>query len=205
MNPYERYVLPYLIDAACGLPTFEDERRRLVPRAQGRVLEIGVGTGRNLPHYGAGRVSCVCGVDPGLHPKAVRRAQAQGIELEALPLSAERIPVEDHSFDCVVCTFSLCTIPDPVAALAEMRRALKPGGQLLFAEHGAAPDPGLRRWQDRITPYWKRIGGGCHLNRPIATLVERGGFRIEEGWQGFVRAPRLLGYFYTGVAVPLQT
>jgi ubiquinone/menaquinone biosynthesis C-methylase UbiE len=204
MNPYERYVLPYVIDAVCGLPTFKDERRRLVPRAQGRVLEIGVGTGRNLPHYAAGRVSCVCGVDPGLHPKAIRRARAQGIQLEALPLSAERIPVEDHSFDCVVCTFSLCTIPDPVAALDEMRRALKPGGQLLFAEHGAAPDPGLRRWQDRITPYWKRIAGGCHLNRPIATLVERGGFRIKEGWQGFVRAPRLLGYFYTGVAVPLQ-
>lgn len=203
MNLYERHVLPYVIDLVCGLPIFEDQRRRLVPRAQGRVLEIGVGTGRNLPHYAAGQVSCVCGVDPGLHPRAVKRARAHGITLEALPLSAERIPVDDHSFDCVVCTFSLCTIPDPAAALSEMRRTLKPGGRLVFAEHGAAPDPGLRRWQDRLTPYWKVIGGGCHINRPIDALVGQAGFRIQEGWQGFVPGPRFLGYFYTGIAIPL--
>lgn len=202
MNFYERHVLPHVVDFVCGLPAFENQRRRLVPKARGQVLEIGMGTGRNIPHYHGSDVACVCGVDPGLHPKATRRAAEKGIELKEVPLSAERIPVEDKSFDTVVCTFSLCTIPDPEAALAEMRRALKPDGQLLFVEHGAATDEGVRRWQDRITPYWKVIGGGCHLNRSIHSMVEKSGFRIDNAWQGYVKGPRFLSYFYSGTAVP---
>lgn len=202
MNFYERHVLPHVVDLVCGLPAFENQRRRLVPEARGQVLEIGIGTGRNIPHYHKPDVACICGVDPGLHAKARRRAADKGIEVKELPLSAERIPVDPHSFDTVVCTFSLCTIPDPAAALAEMRRVLKPEGQLLFAEHGAAPDPEVRRWQDRLTPYWKTIGGGCHLNRSMHTLVEESGFHIHAGWQGYVKGPKFLSYFYTGTATP---
>lgn len=202
MNFYERHVLPVMIDAICGMPTFERQREWLVPQAAGRVLEIGIGTGRNIPHYNAAQVQCLCGVDPGLHPKAIRRARARGMSITEMPLSAETIPVESASFDSVVCTFSLCTIPDPEAALSEMRRVLVPGGKMLFAEHGTAPDASVRRWQDRITPYWKVIGGGCHLNRRIPTLIEKSGFRIEGLKAGYEPGPRVLTYLYSGAAVP---
>lgn len=202
MNFYERHVLPVMIDTICGMPTFERQRQRLVPQAAGRVLEIGIGTGRNIPHYNAAQVQCLCGVDPGLHPKAIRRARARGMSITEMPLSAETIPVESASFDSVVCTFSLCTIPDPEAALSEMRRVLVPGGKMLFAEHGTAPDASVRRWQDRITPYWKVIGGGCHLNRRIPALIEKSGFRIEGLKAGYEPGPRVLTYLYSGAAVP---
>lgn len=202
MNFYERHILPTVIDVICGMPTFTARRQAVVPQAAGRVLEIGIGTGRNIAHYDTDAVRCVCGVDPGLHPKAVQRAKARGIEITEVPLSAEKIPVDDASFDCVVCTFSLCTIPDPEAALSEMRRVLVPGGKMLFAEHGAAPDAGVRRWQDRLTPYWKVIGGGCHLNRSIPALIEKSGFRIEGLRAGYEPGPRLLTYLYSGAAVP---
>jgi ubiquinone/menaquinone biosynthesis C-methylase UbiE len=201
MNFYERRILPQLIDLVCALPTFQRERGKVVPQAAGRVLEVGIGTGRNLPFYRREAVQCVCGVDPGLHPRARRRAQESGIQITELPLSAERIPAEDHSFDCAVCTFSLCTIPDPDAALSEIRRTLKPGGRLLFAEHGAAPDAGVRRWQDRITPYWKHIGGGCHLNREIPELMRRAGFASESLSAGYAPGPKVLTYLYSGCAI----
>ncbi len=201
-NFYEKHILPTLIDFVCGLPVFEHERAQLVPKAAGRVLEIGIGTGRNLPHYHPGQLQCLCGVDPGLHPKARLRAKQCGIDIAEMPLSAEKIPIDDHSFDCVVCTFSLCTIPDPDAALAEIRRVLVPEGRMLFVEHGAAPDAAVRRWQDRLTPMWKRIGGGCHLNREMPVLIEKSGFRIEGLKAGYQPGPRLLTYLYSGIAVP---
>lgn len=202
-NLYEHHILPHLIDFICGLPVFERERAKLVPMAAGRVLEIGMGTGRNLPHYHQEQVQCLCGVDPALHPKAHQRAKERGIEITEMPLSAEKIPVDTASFDCVVCTFSLCTIPDPEAALCEIRRVLSPGGRLLFAEHGASPDTSVRRWQNRITPMWKLAGGGCHLNRDIPALIEKSGFCIEGLKKGYEPGgPRLLTYLYSGIAVP---
>ncbi len=201
-NLYERHILPSMIDFVCGLPIFERQREQLVPKASGRVLEIGIGTGRNLPYYHREQIQCLCGVDPGIHPKARQRAQECGLEITEMALSAEKLPVDNASFDCVVCTFSLCTIPDPEAALSEVRRVLAPGGRMLFVEHGASPDASVRRWQDRITPMWKRIGGGCHLNRNMPSLIEGSGFRIEGLVAGYQPGPRILTYLYSGAAVP---
>jgi len=200
MNFYDRHLLPRAIDFVCGLPTFEQGRKSLLPEAAGRVLEIGMGTGRNLPYYRRERLQCLCGIDPGLHPLAAQRAQQAGIEVTPMPLSAERIPAADHSFDCVVSTFTLCTIPDAAMALAEVRRVLAPGGTLLFLEHGTAPDANVRRWQDRITPWWKLGAGGCHLNRDMPRLIESAGFTINRLDQGYRPGPRFLTYLYSGAA-----
>lgn len=197
---YNDHVLPQAIDLICGLPSFERGRKKLMPEASGRVLEIGIGTGRNFPYYQPAQITCLCGVDPGLHPKAARRAKASGIEVQLIPLSAERIPAADESFDCVVSTFTLCTIPDADMALAEVRRVLAPGGRLLFLEHGAAPDEHVRRWQQRLTPAWKSLAGGCHLNREVPVLLEAAGFKINRLEQGYQRGPRFLTYLSSGIA-----
>lgn len=204
MNPYDRYVLPYLIDLACGIGPIQKERAKLVPRALGRVLEIGIGTGRNLPFYDRERLSALYGLDPAaqMHRLARKRAAEAGIRIELLDLPAERIPAEDASFDTVVTTFTLCTIPDAVAALREMRRVLRPQGQLLFCEHGLAPDAGVRRWQNGLTPVWKPLAGGCHLNRDIPALLAAGGFEITELQADYLPGPRPMTYVYRGVAVP---
>jgi ubiquinone/menaquinone biosynthesis C-methylase UbiE len=199
-NFYDDHILPHATDFICGLPTFERGRERLVSEASGRVLEIGMGTGRNLPYYRPGNLTCLCGIDPGLHPKAERRAKEAGLDVTAMPLSAERIPADDHSFDCVVSTYTLCTIPDAAMALKEVHRVLAPGGRFLFLEHGAAADPGVRRWQDRITPVWKVFAGGCHLNREVPTMIQAAGFTMSRLEQRFHPGPRFLTYLYTGVA-----
>lgn len=200
-NFYDKRVLPYVIDFICGLPTFEKGRADVVGQTKGRVLEVGIGTGRNLPYYNSEQLSCLCGIDPGLHPRASKRAQQAGIQVEQMPLSAERIPCADHSFDYVVSTFTLCTIPDVQSALREMHRVLVPGGRLLFLEHGAAPSANVKRWQDRITPYWRPLAGGCHLNRQIDGMIEQAGFEIERLEQRYHPGPRLLTYLYSGAAV----
>lgn len=207
MNPvaawYERHVLPYLIDLACGIGPVQKQREKVVPLAAGRVLEIGIGTGLNLPHYDRARVERVIGLDPGMemHRLARKRLQETGLSVELVGLSAERIPYDDASFDCVLVTFSLCTIPDPVAALCEMRRVLKPGGKLIFCEHGRAPDASVARWQDRLTPVWSRFAGGCHLNRDIPALLAEAGFRCETLETMYLPGPRPLTYNYWGTAV----
>jgi ubiquinone/menaquinone biosynthesis C-methylase UbiE len=201
-NFYDTHVLPHVIDLACGLPPFESGRIGLLAEASGRVLEVGMGTGRNLPYYQPSKLACLCGLDPALHRKAAQRAQVAGLTIEPVPLSAERIPKADHSFDCVVSTYTLCTIPDVASALGEIHRVLAPGGRLLFMEHGAAPDPGVKRWQDRLTPVWKKIAGGCHMNRDIPTLLKAAGFRIDRLSQGYRAAPKVLTYLSIGVAYP---
>jgi len=203
MNLYDRYVLPVLIDLACGIEPVQRQRAKIVPRAQGRVLEIGIGTGRNLPFYDHAKLEKLYGLDPALqmHRKARQRMREAGLEVELVDLPAERIPMDDASFDTVLTTFTLCTIPDAAAALREMRRVLKPQGRLLFCEHGAAPDPSVRRWQDRLTPIWKPIAGGCHLNRDIPGLLREGGFRVLDLEQLYLPGPRPLTYNYWGSAV----
>ncbi len=204
MQLYDQYVLPVLLDALCGMKAIEAVRAELIPLARGRVLEIGIGTGRNLPHYDAAQLGDLCGLDPAaqMNAKAQKRARAKGIDIELLTLSAEKIPAADASFDTVVSTFTLCTIPDAVAALREMRRVLKPGGKLLFCEHGTAPDASVRRWQDRLTPYWKPIAGGCHLNRDIRQLLRAGGFVSADLQERYLPGPRAMTYVYSGSAVP---
>lgn len=198
---YDRHILPWLVDLACGLPTFARQRRQVVPLAHGRVLEVGLGTGRNLPHYDPTRVQQVVGVDPALRLNrlAARRAAKSGLDVTLMGLSAETLPADDASFDTVVCTYTLCTIPDPLAALREMRRVLKPGGRLLFAEHGLAPDAAVARWQHRIQPLWHPVAGGCHLNRDIPALLREAGFASTHQ-SAYLGWPRWAGYHHWGWA-----
>ncbi len=201
-NWYERHVLPWLVDLVCGLPQVRRQRRQVVPLAAGRVLEIGIGTGLNLEHYDRARVESIVGLDPGvqMHPLALRRSRRVGLEVELVGLSAERIPYPDASFDTVLVTYALCTIAEPAAALREMRRVLKPGGRLIFCEHGAALDPSVRRCQQRLTPWWRKVAGGCHLDRDIPALIAAAGFRLQDTMQGYLSGPRLLTYNYWGTA-----
>lgn len=202
MNLYDRYILPYVIDFACGIDPIQRQRAKIVPRARGRVLEIGIGTGRNLPFYDHAKLEKLYGLDPALqmHHKARERMKQAGLEVELVDLPAERIPMEAASFDTVLTTFTLCTIPDAAAALREMRRVLKPDGRLLFCEHGAAPDASVRRWQDRLNPIWKPIAGGCNLNRDIPGLLRESGFKVLELDQLYLPGPRPLTYNYWGSA-----
>lgn len=199
---YDRHVLPWLIDWACGLPLFRRQRQLLIPQAQGRVLEVGLGTGRNLPFYDANRVQEVVGVDPALrmHSLAARRAKASGLNVALMGLSAEQLPAADATFDTVVSTYTLCSIPDPVAALREMRRVLKPGGKLLFSEHGRSPDASVARWQTRLQPYWMPLAGGCHLDRDMPALLAQAGF-ASDVQRGYLWGPRVVSYHYWGEAV----
>jgi ubiquinone/menaquinone biosynthesis C-methylase UbiE len=201
---YDRHILPYLIDLACGMKPVRQQREKIVPRAEGRVLEIGIGTGLNMRHYDKAKVAKITGLDPALqmHRLASKRIAKARLDVELLGLSAERIPIDDASFDCIVVTYTLCSIPDPAAALSEMRRVLKVGGRLLFCEHGRAPDESVRRWQDRLTPYWKKIGGGCHLNRDVPALIAEAGFACRDLQTMYLPGPRPLTYNYWGEAVP---
>lgn len=198
---YDRHLLPHLVDAGCSVAPIARLREQVVPRASGRVLEVGIGTGLNLRFYDRGQVQALVGIDPAqqMHPLARRRSAAAGLPVELLPLAAEGLPLPDASFDCVVCTFTLCSVDDPSAALAEMRRVLRPTGRLLYAEHGLAPDPSVARWQHRLEPLWTRVAGGCHLTRDMPALLTAAGFRIA-GRSAYVARPHTLAFVSWGEA-----
>ncbi|AOE83380.1 class I SAM-dependent methyltransferase [Pseudomonas sp. TCU-HL1] len=202
MGFYDRYVLPRLIDFACGMGHVMKTRSLVVPLAEGQVLEIGIGTGLNLAFYDPDRVSRVTGVDPAAQMQVLarQRAEAIAIPVDTIALELGEIQAADASFDSIVCTFTLCTIPDALAALREMRRVLKPGGRLHFAEHGLAPDLAVARCQHRLTPLWKPLAGGCHLNRDIPRLIEAGGFNIGELHSGYLPGPRPMTFVHHGWA-----
>jgi SAM-dependent methyltransferase len=204
MGFYDSHILPRFINCACASKPIMKQREKVVPLAMGTVLEIGIGTGLNLPYYNANRVDRVIGLDPSeaSWKLARQRAAHLSFELEFIGLPGEQIPLADASVDTVVVTFSLCTIPDPVTALQGMARVLRPGGSLLFCEHGAAPDAKVRQWQDRINPLWRRIAGGCNLNRAIPQMLRQGGFSIADMQAGYLPgAPRIAGYNYWGSAL----
>ncbi len=203
MSLYDRWILPHLLDIAMRNKEVARHRSVVVPRARGIVLEVGIGSGLNLRFYGP-QVQGLYAIDPSedLLRMARRRSHAVPFPVEFFARSGEAIPIDDHSVDTVLTTFTLCTIPDPLAALREMRRVLRPTGQLLFAEHGLAPEPSVQRWQHRCTPVWKRIAGGCHLDRRMDALIRESGFLIVELASDYAKGPRLLSYVYAGVARP---
>ena len=203
MGFYQRHVLPCLTHLAMSQSQLLPFRQHIVGAAEGRVLEIGVGSGLNFRLYGSA-VRSVIGLEPSaeLLRMARPRARAASVPVSLLDGSAEAIPLDGASIDTVVTTWTLCTIPNASLALAEMRRVLRPGGALLFVEHGRAPEPGVARWQDRIDPYWSYLAGGCHLNRKMDDLVTASGFRIEALHNSRLPGPRTHTYFYEGRARP---
>jgi ubiquinone/menaquinone biosynthesis C-methylase UbiE len=203
MGFYDERVLPYLVHLTMRQETFFAYRQRVVQDAHGRVLEIGVGSGLNLPLYDE-KVRQVTGLDPSPRLLSMaRRVQARSrVPTELLEASAEAIPLANESIDTVVSTWTLCSIPDALTALREMRRVLTPAGELRFIEHGRAPEATVRLWQDRLTPAWKRLAGGCHLNRPIRELLEDAGFQIERLDTGYMKGPKPMTFMYEGQARP---
>ncbi len=205
MRIYERWLLPRLIDLAMRNKEATRYRQKMIPGARGRVLEIGVGSGLNLPFYGP-EVAHLYALDPSeaLLAMAGRKRAPGGVPVEFLQGSAEEIPLATRSIDTVVTTWTLCTVPDATRALREARRLLGPGGALLFVEHGLAPDPGVERWQLRLNPVWRRCSGGCNLDRKIDRLIREAGFEILELENEYAKGPRPFTYMYFGRARPAR-
>jgi ubiquinone/menaquinone biosynthesis C-methylase UbiE len=198
---YARFILPRLIDLAMRGKAVHGRRSALIPMARGTVLEVGIGSGLNLPYYSPA-VERVYGIDPSaeLLAMAQEKAPRLAFPVQLVCQSAERLPLSDASVDTIVTTWTLCSIPEPVSALREMNRVLKPGGALLFVEHGFSPDPGVSAWQQRLTPMWSKIAGGCHLDRRIDALIRSAGFDIVHLQTAYLQAPRPFTYTYEGLA-----
>lgn len=194
--------MPFLVDKACRSAEILEERKRWIPRTHGDVLEIGVGSGLNLEFYDPARVTRVIGIDPSVEllERARPRAASARVPVALVPEPAEQLPFADRSFDSAVVTYTLCSVDDPARALEEIRRVLRPGGELVFIEHGLAPDPGPRRWQQRLTPAWSRIGGGCHLDRDIVGLLGDAGLHSDDLDAHYSDGPRWLSFTYEGTA-----
>lgn len=204
MGFYDTHILPRFINCACAAKPIMKQREKVVPLASGTVLEIGIGTGLNLPYYDADKVQRLIGLDPSEASWKLARARAANLRfgVEFIGLPGEEIPLANESVDTVLVTFALCTIPDPVTALRGMARVLRPGGQLLFCEHGRAPDARVSAWQDRLNPLWRRVAGGCHLNRDVPHLLRAGGFSVAALQTGYLPGtPKFAGYNYWGSAL----
>jgi ubiquinone/menaquinone biosynthesis C-methylase UbiE len=202
MGMYSDVILPRLCNLSMRNERLRPYRERVIGAAEGRVLEIGSGSGLNLPYYRPS-VQEILALEPDPNLiKMARRVPHAEMPVNFIEASAETIPLDDSSVDTVVTTWTLCTIPGADAALSEMRRVLRPGGMLLFVEHGLSPDRGVRWWQDTLTPVWRRISGGCHLNRPIRSMIEDGGFRLDRIETGYMRGPKPMTFMYEGSARP---
>jgi len=202
MGLYDRYVLPRVLDLVMrGKPVMR-QRAKVVPLARGRVLEVGIGSGLNLSFYDKSRIEKVLGLDPSpeLQVMARKRAAEAGIDVDWLALSSERIPLPDNSVDSIVITYTMCTIPDVATALSEMARVMKPGAPMYFSEHGLAPDASVRKWQNRLNPWWGKISGGCNINRNVPALLESAGLLIRQIDTMYLPGPRPLTFNYWGSA-----
>jgi ubiquinone/menaquinone biosynthesis C-methylase UbiE len=203
MSFYDKYILPSFLNCACGSKPIKYQRSKVVPLAEGMVLEVGIGSGLNIPYYDSTKISAIIGLDPSeeLNNMAKKVAADKELEVDFILGSAEAIPLPDNHVDSVLVTYTLCTIPDALSASKEMRRVLKPDGKIIFCEHGMAPDAGVAKWQARIDPYWAKIAGGCHLNRDIPQLIQSAGFNIQSMEQMYLPStPKFAGYNYWGVA-----
>ena len=204
MGLYDRYVLPRVIHFACSSKPNMKQREKLVPLAEGEVLEIGMGSGLNLPYYDRKKVRKVWGLEPseGMRQLARRSLDGANLDLEMIDLPGEQIPLDANSIDTVVMTYTLCTIPDVRMALMGMQRVLRPGGKLLFCEHGIAPDEGVANWQHRLNPAWRVFAGGCNINRDIPAVLQAAGFKVVNDERMYIPGIKVLSYNYWGTAVP---
>jgi SAM-dependent methyltransferase len=205
MGFYDKHILPRFINCACGATPIMKQRGKVVPGAKGVVLEIGIGTGLNLPYYNAENVERVIGLDPSEESwdLAADRIAAATFDVDFIGLPEGEIPLGDASVDTIVITYALCTIPDPVAALQGMSRVLRPNGQLIFCEHGKAPDAKVHKWQNRLDGFWGKMAGGCHLNRDIPGILSAGGFTVDAMDEMYLPStPRFAGYNFWGTAKP---
>jgi len=206
MSFYQKHIMPKFVNLACSSGQMKKVRSKTIPQAKGDVLEIGFGSGHNLPFYQASQIKRFRALDPdaGMRKLAAERMREAEFDCDVLDLEAESIPLDTKSIDTLVMTFTLCTIPDVQKALGEMRRVVKPGGKLIFAEHGLAPDARTAQWQRRIEPFWKPLGGGCHLTRKPVELISEHGFSIEEVTADYLpKAPRFAGFVSFGTAKPV--
>lgn len=202
MGIYSNYIFPRVLNSFMSSGQFKKQRKKLLESVGGEILEIGFGTGLNLEFYPE-HVRKITAIDPnaGMNQVAQRNIKKSGIEVDSRILSGENLPIEDRSFDTVVCTWTLCSIPDAQRALREVKRVLRPGGRFFFVEHGLAPDPAVQKWQHRLTPIQKVIGDGCHLNRPIDQMVTGEGFKLSEIETFYMpKAPRFAGFMFRGIA-----
>ena len=208
MGLWERYVVPPLVSAACSTKPIRKQREKVVPQAEGVVLEIGCGAGANFTYYTPDKVSRLHALEPSpgmisRARKALEDSPLQG-KVDFMEAGAEAVPLEDASVDTVIITFVLCTIPDWQSALTEARRVLKPHGKVLFSEHGLAPDEGVSKWQRRIEPVWKPLAGGCHLTRDTEAMFASAGFRLEDAETMYLPStPKVAGFVSWGTAVPV--
>jgi ubiquinone/menaquinone biosynthesis C-methylase UbiE len=204
MGFYDKYILPKVMHWACGQASFTYQRKKVVPLAKGRVLEIGVGSGLNFPFYDPGKVEFVWGLDPSeqMRKIAKKKISDSQVKVDFIGLSGEEIPLEKNDADTILVTYTLCSIPDVLRALGEMYRVLKPGGELIFSEHGRAPDENVRKWQARLNPIWGYLGGGCQLDRPIPSIIEEGGFKIKNIDTMYLSSFKPACFNYWGTAIP---
>ena len=203
MGFYDKYILPKFLNCACGTKPINYQREKIVPLAKGIVLDIGIGSGLNIPFYNKSNIDRLYGLDPSekLLKIAKPLAKKNELEIEFLQCGAEAIPLPDQSIDTVLITYTMCTIPDIKLSNSEIMRVLKPEGQLLFCEHGLAPDKNIAKWQRRINPIWSKIAGGCNLNRDIPKLITSSGFKISNMEEMYLPStPKFAGYNYWGVA-----
>ena len=205
MGLYRRFVLPRLINLAMKDKAAEARRLELIPQAKGAVLEVGIGSGLNLPFYSSA-VTHVHGIDPSPELLSMARGKIESLSytVELVCQSAEQLPLDSGSMDTVVTTWTLCSIPDPGMALREMKRVLRPGGMLLFVEHGASPDPRVAAWQRRINPIWRRVAGGCNLNRKIDELIKSAGFNIARAANHLPSRPATDDLYVRGLRLPVK-
>ena len=203
MGLYDKYILPKVLNCTCGSKPIQYQRKKVVPLAKGLVLDVGIGSGLNIPFYDMTKIDKVIGLDPSveLNSLAIDVAEENNVDVDFMLCGAEDIPLPDNHVDTVLITYTMCTIPEVMEANKEMLRVLKPEGRLIFCEHGLAPDPKVAKWQSRIDPIWGKIAGGCHLNRNIPELIASAGFEIENMEQMYLPStPSIAGYNYWGSA-----
>ena len=204
INLYDKYILPHLLNCSCNTKPFTVQRKKVIPLATGKVLEVGIGSGLNLPFYQKDSIKEIWGLDPSkeLLLMAKKKAKAENMDVQFLNATAESIQLDDNFFDTVVVTYTMCTISNLNQALSEIKRVMKTDGRLIFCEHGASPEPGVFVWQNRLNKVWSKISGGCNINKDIPSIIESSGLVVSQLETMYLpKTPKMLGYNYWGFAV----